>query len=147
MKHRVAIVGAGVSGLTCGVVFAERGHRTTIFAREIGQETTSAVAGALWFPYDVEPADKAIPWALETYQTLIELARNVENGVSMIELHQLSRMGEIQIPDWAVPLGLVQTFCCRHGAVSPRRWIAWGSASTQRGGYKIFRADSRWMFR
>ena len=87
MNHRVAIVGAGVSGLTCGVVFAERGHRTTIFARELGQETTSAVAGALWFPYDVEPADKAIPWALETYQTLIELARNVENGVSMIELH------------------------------------------------------------
>jgi D-amino-acid oxidase len=106
MKHRVAIVGAGVSGLTCGVVFAERGHHTTIFARDIGQQTTSAVAGALWFPYDVEPADKAIFWALETYQTLIELARNVENGVSMIELHQLSRMEEIQIPDWAVPLGV-----------------------------------------
>jgi D-amino-acid oxidase len=105
MKHRVAIVGAGVSGLSCGVVFAERGHRTTIFAREIGPQTTSAVAAALWFPYDVEPADKAIPWALETYQTLIDLARNVESGVSMIELHQFSRMGEIQIPDWAVPLG------------------------------------------
>ena len=105
MKHRVAIVGAGVSGLTCGVVFAERGHRTTIFAREIGQQTTSAVAAALWFPYDVEPADKVIPWALETYQTLIDLARNPESGVSMIELHQFSRIGEIQIPDWAVPLG------------------------------------------
>jgi len=105
MKHRVAIVGAGVSGLTCGIVFAERGHRTTIFAKEIGQQTTSAVAGALWFPYDVEPADKAIPWALETYQTLIDLARNAESGVSMIELRQLSRIGEIQIPDWAVPLG------------------------------------------
>jgi D-amino-acid oxidase len=105
MKHRVAIVGAGVSGLTCGVVFAEGGHRTTIFAREIGQQTTSAVAAALWFPYDVEPADKAILWALETYQTLIELGRDVESGVSMIELLQLSRIGEIQIPDWAVPLG------------------------------------------
>jgi D-amino-acid oxidase len=105
MKHRVAIVGAGVSGLTCGVVFAEGGHRTTIFAREIGQQTTSAVAAALWFPYDVEPADKAILWALETYQTLIELGRDAESGVSMIELRQLSRIGEIQIPDWAVPLG------------------------------------------
>ena len=105
MKHRVAIVGAGVSGLTCGIVFAERRHRTTIFAKEIGQQTTSAVAGALWFPYDVEPVDKAIPWALETYQTLIDLARNAESGVSMIELRQLSRIGEIQIPDWAVPLG------------------------------------------
>jgi D-amino-acid oxidase len=118
MKHRVAIVGAGVSGLTCGVVFAERGHRTTIFAREIGPQTTSAVAAALWFPYDVEPADKAIPWALETYQTLIELAGTSNSGVSMIELRQFSRTKEIEIPDWAIPLGArrlsdVATALCR----------------------------------
>ncbi len=105
VKHRVAIVGAGVSGLTCGVTFAERGDHTTIFAREIGQQTTSAVAGALWFPYDVEPANKVIPWALETYKTLIELAHHAESGVSIIKLLQLSRNEEIQIPEWAFPLG------------------------------------------
>jgi D-amino-acid oxidase len=105
MKHRVAIVGAGVCGLTCGVLFAERGHRTAIFAKEIGQQTTSAAAAALWFPYDVEPAGKVIPWALETYRALIDLARNSDSGVSMIELRQFSRTKEIQIPDWAVPLG------------------------------------------
>jgi D-amino-acid oxidase len=105
MKHRAAMVGAGVSGLTCGVVFAERGHRTTIFAKEIGQQTTSGAAAALWFPYDVEPADKVISWALETYRTLIDLARNPDSGVSMIELYQFSRTEEIQIPDWAIPLG------------------------------------------
>jgi len=54
MKNRVAIVGAGVSGLTCGVLFAERGFRTAIFAKETGQQTTSAAAAALWFPYDAE---------------------------------------------------------------------------------------------
>jgi len=105
MKHRAAMVGAGVSGLTCGVVFAEHGHRTTIFAKEIGQQTTSGAAAALWFPYDVQPADKVIPWALETYRTLIDLARNPDSGVSMIELYQFSRTEEIQIPDWAIPLG------------------------------------------
>jgi len=118
MKHRVAIVGAGVSGLTCGVVFAERGHRPTIFAREIGPQTTSAVAAALWFPYDVEPADKAILWALETYQTLIDLARNSNSGVSIIEHRQFSRTKEIDTPDWAIPLGAcrlsdVATALCR----------------------------------
>jgi D-amino-acid oxidase len=118
MKHRVAIVGAGVSGLTCGVVFAERGHRTTIFAREIGPQTTSAVAAALWFPYDVEPADKAIRWALKTFRTLTDLARDPSSGVSMIELRQFSRTEEIEIPDWAVPLGArrlsaVATALCR----------------------------------
>jgi D-amino-acid oxidase len=105
MNHRVAIVGAGVSGLTCGVVFAERGHRTAIFAKEIGQQTTSGAAAALWFPYDAEPADKVIPWALRTYETLIDLARNPDSGVSMIELRQFSHSEKIHIPDWAIPLG------------------------------------------
>ncbi len=105
VTHRVAIVGAGVSGLTCGVLYAERGHRTAIFAKEIGQRTTSGAAAALWFPYDVEPADKVIPWALETFRTLIDLVRRPESGVSMIELRQFSRTKEIQIPDWAIPLG------------------------------------------
>ena len=105
VKHRVAIVGAGVSGLTCGVVFAERGHRTAIFAKEIGQQTTSGAAAALWFPYDVEPANKVIAWALETFRTLIDLAGSAESGVSIVELRQFSRTGAIQIPDWALPLG------------------------------------------
>jgi len=105
MSKSVAIVGAGVSGLTCGVVFAERGNHTTIFAKEIGQQTTSGAAAALWFPYDVEPANKVIPWALKTFQMLIDLARSPESGVFMIELRQFSRTEKIQIPDWAVPLG------------------------------------------
>jgi D-amino-acid oxidase len=105
MNHRVGIVGAGVSGLTCGIVFAERGYRTAIFAKEIGQQTTSGAAAALWFPYDVEPADKVIPWALETRRTLIDLARNPDSGVSLIDLRQFSRAEEIRIPDWAIPLG------------------------------------------
>ncbi|HZR06869.1 MAG TPA: FAD-dependent oxidoreductase [Candidatus Udaeobacter sp.] len=105
MQHQVAIVGAGVSGLTCGIAFAERGHRTTIFAKKIGQQTTSGAAAALWFPYDVEPADKVIPWALETCRTLIDLARGPDSGVSLIELRQFSRTGKIAIPDWATSLG------------------------------------------
>ena len=101
----VAIIGAGVSGLTCGVVFAERGYRTAIFAKETGQQTTSGAAGALWFPYDAEPAERVIPWALETYKALVDLSREARAGVSMIELRQFSRAGEIEIPDWAIPLG------------------------------------------
>jgi D-amino-acid oxidase len=101
----VGIVGAGVSGLTCGVVFAEAGCRTAIFAKEVGQQTTSGAAGAVWFPYDVEPAEKVIPWALQTFAVLGDLAGVPGTGVSMIELRQLSRTEEIQIPDWAIPLG------------------------------------------
>ena len=100
-SDRVAIVGAGVSGLTCGVVFAERGFRTTILAEQVGQQATSGAAGALWFPYDAEPADKVIPWALATYKVLVDLIKDPRSGVSMIELRQYCRTGEIQIPEWA----------------------------------------------
>ena len=120
MKSPVAIIGAGVSGLTTAVLFAERGYEVAIFADETGPKTTSAAAGAIWFPYDAEPADKVIPWALETYKILAELAKNrpstpgkldrlnrssFTTGVSMIELRQFSRDREIEIPDWAHSLG------------------------------------------
>ena len=105
MKHGVAIIGGGVSGLTCGVLLAERGYRTAIFAKETGQETTSAVAAAVWYPYDVEPGDNIIAWALDTYNVLVKLTGEPRTGVSMMELRQFSRAGEIQIPDWAHSLG------------------------------------------
>jgi D-amino-acid oxidase len=109
MAKSVAIIGAGVSGLTCGVLFAERGFRATIFAEQIGTQTTSGAAGALWFPYDAEPADKVIPWALATYKVLVDLTEDPSSGVSMIELRQYCRTGEIQIPDWCNSLGGVAT--------------------------------------
>jgi D-amino-acid oxidase len=105
MQKSVAIIGAGVSGLTCGFLFAERGFRTAVFAEQIGQKTTSGAAAALWFPYDAEPADKVIPWALATYKVLVDLVNDPRTGVSMIELCQFSRSSEIQIPDWADSLG------------------------------------------
>ena len=36
MEERVGIIGAGVSGLTCAVLFAERGYHTHILAEETG---------------------------------------------------------------------------------------------------------------
>ena len=105
MIKSVAIVGAGVSGLTCAVVFAERRYRTAIFAKETGQQTTSGAAAALWFPYDAEPANKVIAWALETYNVLVDLSRDSGAGVSVIELRQFSRTADVSVPDWASSLG------------------------------------------
>jgi D-amino-acid oxidase len=105
MAEGIAIIGAGVSGLTCGVVFAEREYSTTIFAKETGQQTASAAAAAVWFPYHVEPAHRVIPLALETYSVLLDLDCFRESGVSIIESRQFLRTGDIEIPDWAIPLG------------------------------------------
>ena len=121
MKRGVAIIGGGVSGLTCGVLLAERGYSAVIFAKETGQQTTSAVAAAVWYPYDAEPADNVIAWALDTYKSLVDLSGEPRTGVSMIELRQFSRAGEIQIPDWAHSLGasLISTEGEKSPIISP----------------------------
>jgi D-amino-acid oxidase len=129
MARSIAIIGAGVSGLTGGVLFAERGFRTGIFAEQIGQQTTSGAAAALWFPYDAEPVDKVIRWALASYKVLVDLIKDPRSGVSMIELRQYCRAGEIQVPDWAHSLGA--------SAVATGLWPVPDRA--QRGGY-IFKS-------
>ena len=105
MKNRVAIVGAGVSGLSCGITFAENGFDTSILAEQVGNETDSAAAAAMWFPYDAGPSNRVIDWALRTYEMLLELARDPRTGVAIIELRTFSRAAELEIPAWAQPLG------------------------------------------
>jgi len=99
MKH-IAVVGAGVSGLTCAVLLAERGERVTILADETGQQTTSAAAGAIWYPYDAEPLERVVDWSLSTYVSLLALTADPRCGVSMIELRCFARAGEIAMPAW-----------------------------------------------
>lgn len=106
MSKPVAIIGAGVSGLTSGVMLAESGRAATIFAAEQGTGIASAAAAAIWYPYDAEPLERMIPWALETFAVLKELSRvDGPSGVSMIELRTFTRTGEAHIPEWAVHLG------------------------------------------
>lgn len=105
MRERVAVVGAGVSGLTCAVRLAEQGFRLAIFAAETTPDTTSAAAAAIWFPYDAEPAEAVIKWSLESYHLLRSLSANPDSGVLMIELRVFRREGASEIPSWAHSLG------------------------------------------
>jgi D-amino-acid oxidase len=102
-KPRVAVVGAGVSGLTCAVLFAENGFEVSVFADEIGDLTNSAAAAAIWYPYDVGPGATVVPWALISYGRFLELARDSRAGVSLTELRVFSRLGPIAPPEWARP--------------------------------------------
>src|SRR4051812_39119325 len=87
---RVTIVGGGVSGLTCGVRLLEEGAgRVTIVAREAFGATTSAVAGAVWFPYRVRPNERTGPWGRVGYERFERLARDPGAPVTMVELTAL----------------------------------------------------------
>jgi D-amino-acid oxidase len=114
-ERRVAIIGAGVSGLTCGVFFAEQGWRAQILAEAIGQKTTSGAAAAIWFPYDAEPLPEVIQWSLTSLRKLRALACERGSGVSLIELRQCARATRIEIPSWAPALGAQELGSIIHG--------------------------------
>ncbi|MHC3471371.1 FAD-dependent oxidoreductase [Streptomyces sp. 7R007] len=99
--NEVVVVGGGVIGLTTAVVLAERGVRVRLWTRDAVERTTSAVAGALWWPYRIEPAAKARAWALASLDVYEELAERPEvTGVRLVE----GVMGETELDEevaWA----------------------------------------------
>ncbi|HEX8411922.1 MAG TPA: FAD-dependent oxidoreductase [Thermoanaerobaculia bacterium] len=92
---RIAIVGAGVSGLTCGVVLGDAGHEVTIVAREI-DDTTSHAAAAIWYPYHAGGAELEA-WAEATRDALVALCNVQDAGVSLIDFHVLGE-GVLRVP-------------------------------------------------
>ena len=107
---RVSVLGAGVSGLTCAARLLEDGHAVSVVARDMPGQTTSAVAGAVWFPYRVAPNERTGPWARASYDRFVELAAEGA-PVTLAEMTMLypQRLGEE--PWWigAVPSGRVRT--------------------------------------
>jgi len=90
----ITIIGAGVSGLTCGVVLREAGHDVTIVAKEI-EDTASGAAAAIWFPYHIA-SPHAERWAAETREVFVTLASEAEAGVSMIDFD--TPLGRLHVP-------------------------------------------------
>ncbi|MFB7543529.1 NAD(P)/FAD-dependent oxidoreductase [Streptomyces zaomyceticus] len=74
MESDVIVVGGGVVGLTTAVTLAERGLRVRVWSRDEVTATTSAVAGALWWPYRIEPVAEAGARALASLRVYGELA-------------------------------------------------------------------------
>ncbi|MFD7433639.1 FAD-dependent oxidoreductase [Streptomyces sp. NPDC059861] len=85
-KDGVIVVGGGVIGLTTAVVLAERGLRVRVWTRDPAERTTSAVAGALWWPYRIEPPEAARGWALRSLDVYEQLAERPKvTGVRLVE--------------------------------------------------------------
>ncbi|MFG3173537.1 D-amino-acid oxidase [Streptomyces griseus] len=93
----VIVVGGGVSGLTTALLLAERGLRVRVWSRDPAGATTSAVAGALWWPYRIEPAELVGAWSLETLRVYEELAAApAETGVRMVAgVHEGERLAAL----------------------------------------------------
>ncbi|MFI1467315.1 FAD-dependent oxidoreductase [Streptomyces wuyuanensis] len=85
MSCEVIVVGGGVIGLTTAVELAERGRRVRLWTGLPAEATTSAVAGALWWPYRIEPEALVGAWSLTSLRVYEELAaRPGETGVRLV---------------------------------------------------------------
>src|SRR5215204_4941398 len=63
----VAVVGSGVVGLSTARVLQRRGKSVTLYTKELPPETTSNVAGALWYPTHVYDPQKVSAAFLERF--------------------------------------------------------------------------------
>jgi D-amino-acid oxidase len=100
----VVVVGAGVSGLTVAWKLLERGYAVRVLARELGPRTTSAVAAALWTPFEVEPAARVTPWAIASLAAFRELARDPATGVRLRSGSDLVAEPQ-RLPGWVAAAG------------------------------------------
>lgn len=90
-RVQITIVGAGVIGLTTALVLEEHGHDVRIVAAATGAATTSAIAGAVWFPYRAGPPDKVARWAEVTRRWLEQLAADPGAGVDLLTAYEITR--------------------------------------------------------
>jgi D-amino-acid oxidase len=94
----ITVVGAGVVGLTTAVVLQERGHQVQVVAEKTGNGTTSAVAGAVWYPFRADPPDRVVGWAMRAKEWLTGLAATtLEAGVDILTVHEVTVSDE---PPW-----------------------------------------------
>jgi D-amino-acid oxidase len=87
----VAVLGAGVVGLTCAVELQRAGHDVTVIAEATDDAIVSSVAGAIWFPYRAGPPDRVAGWARRTRERLEEIARDAPDaGVDVLTCWEIT---------------------------------------------------------
>ena len=100
----VTIIGAGISGLSCGIRLAEAGFAPTIIARDLPPHTTAHAAAALWYIFAAEPIARTHPWALTTleeFYRLIDAGLGAEIGLSLCRMIEV--FAEPQEDPWYAP--------------------------------------------
>lgn len=87
---KITVVGAGVVGLSTALTLEEHGHDVRVVAAATGDATTSAVAGACWFPYRAGPPERVAAWAAETRAWLETLAADPIAGIQPITGYEIT---------------------------------------------------------
>jgi D-amino-acid oxidase len=123
MKKKIAIVGAGISGLSCTYLLCEKNYDITVFAKAYSPDITSDRAAAFWFPYHIRNDKRGIEWCQTSYQFYKKLSNDAATGISMKQLIKVLKENVIEEePVWIefMPEGSYQ--------VIPKKSLAKGIA-------------------
>lgn len=97
----IVVVGGGVIGLTTAIMLQESGFPVRIWTGAPPERTTSAVAGATWFPYRAFPVDRVLRWTGTSKKHLDAMTDDPAAGVTVRDSLQLWREELGEDPWWA----------------------------------------------
>ncbi|WP_309237868.1 FAD-dependent oxidoreductase [Streptomyces albidus (ex Kaewkla and Franco 2022)] len=95
------VIGGGVIGLTTAIILQESGLTVQIWTGAPPESTTSAVAGATWFPYRAHPVDRVLAWSVRSKAYFDSMTDDPQTGVRIRESLQLWREELGTDPWWA----------------------------------------------
>ena len=120
--RRIAVIGAGIAGITCARTLAQAGHQVTVFEKSTavgGRMATRETEfggfdhGAQYFTVRDARFEKALatvpglvrPWSANTVRILDELGRVVASALPPKEAHWVAAPGmNALVREWAKPL-------------------------------------------
>ncbi len=91
MTKNIAIIGAGISGMSTAYFLMNKGYSVTIYAKAFSPNITSNKAAAFWFPYHIRNDKRGIKWCSTSYDYYKAFAANAETGISMAHLIKVLR--------------------------------------------------------
>lgn len=135
-EKSVVVVGGGVVGLTCAAELLAAGYSVQVAARELLDETTSAVAAAFWYPYRAYPEDQVNAWAHASLRRFMVLADDPCTGVLRREATELAPRAAW--PAWVqdleqfhaagaeeLPMGFAEGFVFASAVVETGVYLRW----------------------
>lgn len=148
-SRSIAVIGAGVVGLTCALELARAGHLVTIVADASAEDSVSGVAGGIWFPHQSEGSPRAARLLLDSFAAFRALAHSTpEAGVdlrrglwvgrgaasddswvdslgAMEEGGPAGRAALTHLPKDQLPAGATQAFTCSLPVVDMPTYLPW----------------------
>ena len=121
-SKKIAVVGAGIAGITCARTLVQAGHEVTVFEKSRGVGGRMATRstsfgtfdhGTQYFTVRDPRFEQALattpsvckPWSATTVRVLDELGRVTSNGLPVREPHWVPKPGmNALVKQWAVPL-------------------------------------------